>query len=227
MKIYKNIADDLLVSLKAIEPTANSIGTFRVIASTSKRDRHGESIKQDGWDLDNYLKNPVILADHNWSVEKIVGKATNISFEGDQMIVEGEFADTTLGREVKYLYEAGFLKAVSVGLIPRTYDAQYSSIITTAELLELSFVTIPANPEALRKMKSLGLSGEMIEKADESNKEMQAIESIKADISEIKSLLITLADGKAKEAKDFEAKEALQNANRAISDALRTFKAKP
>lgn len=224
MKIYKNIADDLLASLKAIEPTTNSIGTFKVVASTSSRDRHGESIMQNGWKLENYLKNPVILADHNWSIQKLVGKATNISFEWEQMIVEGEFADTTLGREVKYLYEAGFLKAVSVGLIPRTYDAQDPSIITSAELLELSFVTIPANPEALSLMKSLGLSGEMIEKWEEPSPEMQAIEALKADISEVKSLLITLADGKAKEAKDFEAKEALQNANRAISDALRSFK---
>lgn len=226
MKIYKNIADDLLTSLKAIEPTTNSIGTFKVVASTSSRDRHGESILQNGWKLENYLKNPVILADHNWSIEKLVGRATNISFEGEQMIIEGEFADTTLGREVKYLYDAGFLKAVSVGLIPRTYDAQDPSIITSAELLELSFVTIPANPEALSMMKSLGLSGEMIEKGEEISPEMKAIEALKADISEIKSLLTTIADGKAKEAKDFEAKEALQNANRAISDALRSFKVK-
>lgn len=64
----------------------------------------------------------------------------------------------------------------------------------------------------------------MIEKGGEVSPEMQAIEALKADISEIKSLLTTIADGKAKEAKDFEAKEALQNANRAISDALRSFK---
>ena len=222
MKIYKNIADDLLVSLKAIEPTTNSIGTFKVVASTSSRDRHGESIMQNGWKLENYLKNPVILADHNWSIEKLVGRANNISFEGEQMIIEGEFADTTLGREVKYLYEAGFLKAVSVGLIPRTYDAQDPSIITSAELLELSFVTIPANPEALSMMKSLGLSGEMISESQE----MLAIKALSQEIQDLKSLIQTLADGKAKEAKDFEAKEALQNANRAISDALRTFKVK-
>lgn len=222
MKIYKNIADDLLTSLKAIEPTTNSIGTFKVVASTSSRDRHGESILQNGWKLENYLKNPVILADHNWSIEKLVGRARNISFEGEQMIIEGEFADTTLGREVKYLYEAGFLKAVSVGLIPRTYDAQDSSIITSAELLELSFVTIPANPEALSLMKSLGLKGDMLSKSAE----MLAIEALSLEIADIKALIQTLADGKAKEAKDFEAKEALQNANRAISDALRSFKVK-
>jgi len=220
MKIYKNIADNLLASMKAIEPTTNSIGTFKVVASTSSRDRHGESIMQNGWKLENYLKNPVILADHNWSIEKLVGRANNISFEGEQMIIEGEFADTPLGREVKYLYEAGFLKAVSVGLIPRTYDAQDSSIITSAELLELSFVTIPANPEALSMMKSLGLKGEMLSKSAE----MLAIEALSLEIADIKSLIQTLADGKAKEAKDFEAKEALQNANRAISDALRSFK---
>lgn len=225
MKIYQQLTQDLTASLKSLEDTqvkSGNIGTFKVVASTSSRDRHGESILQNGWKLENYLKNPVILADHNWSIEKIVGRATNISFEGEQMIIEGEFADTTLGREVKYLYEAGFLKAVSVGLIPRTYDAQDPSIITSAELLELSFVTIPANPEALSLMKSLGLKGEMLSKSAE----MLAIEALSLEIADIKALIQTLADGKAKEAKDFEAKEALQNANRAISDALRSFKVK-
>lgn len=123
---------------------------------------------------------------------------------------------------MKYLYDAGFISAVSVGLIPLTFDAQDPRVITSAELLELSFVTIPANPEALSLMKSLGLKGEMLSQSPE----MIAIEDIKSEISEIKSLLQTIADGKAKEAKDFEAKEALQNANRAISDALRSFKVK-
>lgn len=109
-----------------------------------------------------------------------------------------------------------------MGLIPLTFDAQDPRVITSAELLELSFVTIPANPEALSLMKSLGLKGEMLSQSPE----MIAIEDIKSEIYEIKSLLQTIADGKAKEAKDFEAKEALQNANRAISDALRSFKVK-
>ena len=225
MKIYQKLTDELSASLKSIEENqkkSGSIGTFKVIASTSTRDRHGESILQNWWKTDNYLKNPVILADHNWSIEKIVGRANKITTEWEQTIIEGEFADTPLGREVKYLYDAGFISAVSVGLIPLTFDAQDPRVITSAELLELSFVTIPANPEALSLMKSLGLKGDMLSQSPE----MIAIEDIKSEISEIKSLLQTIADCKAKEAKDFEAKEALQNANRAISDALRSFKVK-
>ena len=225
MKIYQKLTDELSASLKSIEENqkkSGSIGTFKVIASTSTRDRHGESILQNWWKTDNYLKNPVILADHNWSIEKIVGRENKITTEWEQTIIEGEFADTPLGREVKYLYDAGFISAVSVGLIPLTFDAQDPRVITSAELLELSFVTIPANPEALSLMKSLGLKGDMLSQSPE----MIAIEDIKSEISEIKSLLQTIADGKAKEAKDFEAKEALQNANRAISDALRSFKVK-
>lgn len=109
MKIYQKLTEELSASLKSLEENqkkTGNIGTFKVIASTSTRDRHGESILQNGWKLDNYNKNPVILADHNWSIEKIVGRATNISFEGEQMIIEGEFADTSLGREVKSLYES-------------------------------------------------------------------------------------------------------------------------
>lgn len=84
MKIYQKLTDELSASLKSIEENqkkSGSIGTFKVIASTSTRDRHGESILQNGWKTDNYLKNPVILADHNWSIEKIVGRANKITTE--------------------------------------------------------------------------------------------------------------------------------------------------
>lgn len=54
-----------------------------------------------------------------------------------------------MGQQIRKLYEGGFINAVSVGfkVIKRNPDNRY--IIEEAELLEFSFVTVPANPEAL------------------------------------------------------------------------------
>lgn len=51
---------------------------FRVIASTEDIDRSGEIIKVAGWDWENFMKNPVIIANHVYKIENIVGKATKI-----------------------------------------------------------------------------------------------------------------------------------------------------
>ena len=51
---------------------------FRVVASTEDIDRSGEIIKVAGWDWENFMKNPVIIANHDYQIENIVGKATKI-----------------------------------------------------------------------------------------------------------------------------------------------------
>jgi hypothetical protein len=48
----------------------------------------GDKVNVDGWDIKNYLKNPVILSDHRYEVESIVGKATKIYVEDSKLIVE-------------------------------------------------------------------------------------------------------------------------------------------
>lgn len=66
-------------TLNALEiKNINGERTFKVIASTEDMDRDGEIIKADGWDYTNFLKNPVIIANHTYNIENIVGKATKI-----------------------------------------------------------------------------------------------------------------------------------------------------
>jgi hypothetical protein len=82
MKIYsKKIAEEL-AKIKLAPASEEDTGTFEVIATTEDTDRHGEVIKIDGWMLDNYMKNPIILFGHNYSdQEAVVGKATDIRIE--------------------------------------------------------------------------------------------------------------------------------------------------
>lgn len=131
-------------------------GTFKVIASDETVDRVGETIKIDAWDLKNYLKNPIILFWHKYSdMDDVVWKATKIYVENNALIVEWIFAWTKSWQQLRQLYEEWILKTVSVWFIVKERDANDKKIITKAELLELSFVPVPCNPNALSLSKDV------------------------------------------------------------------------
>jgi len=135
--------------------------SFEVIASTDDLDREGERIAQDGWELENYMKNPVILWAHNNEAPPI-GKATSVKIEDGKLIIRGEFASAEanpLAEQIRLLHNEGIQQAVSVGFIPLEREGE---TITRAELLELSFVPVPANPEAMAVQKRLNLDERLI-----------------------------------------------------------------
>lgn len=135
--------DDYQQTVKA-EKDADT-GTFEVVATTEDTDRDGEVIRADGWDFEPYKKNPIVLWAHNF-YDMPIGKVTEIIQEGNRIIAKGVFAPTEKAQEVRKVYDGKFLNTVSVGFIPREREM---NIITRAELLELSFVPVPANPNAI------------------------------------------------------------------------------
>lgn len=129
--------------------TKGDNGTYKVLASTASIDRQGDSIDQSGWDLANYKKNPVMLWAHNYS-ELPVAKAIAIGVTSLGLESEFEFAPMEANpkaQQIKSLYDLGYLNAVSVGFMPKQRNG---NSITKAELLEISFVPVPANQDALR-----------------------------------------------------------------------------
>lgn len=116
------------------------------VATDETMDRHGEVIPMDSWDTENYERAPRLLVDHDHRVEKIVGKAENIKKTAKRMTFTPLFHGITeVSRETEAMVKQGFLDTVSVGFIPHE---------KTNELVEISFVTVPANPNAAR-IKSL------------------------------------------------------------------------
>lgn len=209
---------------------------FRVIASTEDTDRSGEIIKVDGWDYEYYMKNPVILANHIYKIENIVGKATKIGVEDGKLIIEGVFSKSNpLGVLLADLYDEGMVKTVSVGFIPKQRDENNRSVITSAELLELSFVAVPCNPEALsldqKELMQKGIEAGILqlEKKEEPGKKSE-LEAFKAailgEIHEVKALLQAMVDGntKQKDEANIIAKETLQSIVRAGNEGLAMFK---
>lgn len=145
-----------------------------VVGSNGIIDRQGESLNPMGWDLKNFESNPVILYAHDYRSLPI-GKADKVWIEKEQLMFNIKFADTQMGKDCFDLFKGGFLNAFSVGFIPKEYDTTGQYTYKTQELLELSVVPVPANPEALlgnkemsAKMKSLETmlkeKGEVIEK---------------------------------------------------------------
>jgi len=146
----KNIKNKLFTSATCKSIVNKDEKIVHVIASTGVVDRHGESVNPKGWKLDNYLKNPVVLIAHDYRSLPI-GKAIKVWVEDEKLQALLQIANTEAGKEVFYLVEGGFLNTVSVGFIPTKYGVagQDQYTIMEAELLEISFVAVPANPEAL------------------------------------------------------------------------------
>jgi HK97 family phage prohead protease len=133
----------------AIEATEKAVegdtGTFEVVISTENLDRYQEVISINGWDLEHYRNNPVVLWGHDHFTLPI-GVATFVGIEEGKLIARGKFAPHAFAQEIRTLYDAGIVRATSVGFIEKEREG---NLITRAELLEFSFVSVPANPYAL------------------------------------------------------------------------------
>lgn len=152
---------------------------LRFIGSDETPDRTGDVVSVDGWDVSNYLKNPVVLFNHD--AAKPIGKAVSVRInkrdkrlefdvkfpEVKELASDGvDPSDHALFIDTVYnLYKGGYLSAVSVGFkgeeaepIKGTWGMRFNK----QELLELSLVSVPANPNALATAKSMGLHTEVI-----------------------------------------------------------------
>ena len=153
--------------------------TYRFIATSEVVDRVGDIMRIKGAHLENYLKNPVVLFAHKKDA-KPVGKVVNIEIANDKIYVDIEFAETEKGEEVEYLVREGYLNTVSIGFLPKAiiykndfeviaeldpdFYARHEKDLINAdrviwewELLEISVVPVPANPEAIAVLKAYGI----------------------------------------------------------------------
>ena len=144
------------------------------IASSETLDRFHEIICVDGWQLENYRRNPIFQNAHQYGdILFTLGKAliTEVrSVSGERVLFQRiQFATEVnpIARIAYGLYQGKFLNAVSVGFIPVRWEtgdqqAAFRRRFLEQELLEVSAVGIPANPEAL----ALGLKAGAIAQDD-------------------------------------------------------------
>jgi HK97 family phage prohead protease len=125
------------------------------IISNETQDSYRDVVSADGWDLERYNKNPVVLWAHDKS-QLPVARAMDVRVEGDALLSSAEFAERDtyeFADDVFKMLKAGFLNAVSVGFIPLewTWDDERGGYnFLKCELFEYSVVPVPANPDALQ-----------------------------------------------------------------------------
>ena len=119
-------------------------------ASTNDVDRHGDIVPTSVWEkgIQNYLKNPVILAYHDHSAP--IGRMTEHTVDEKGLLVKARISSAA--GDVYNLVKDGVLTAFSIGF--RIVDAEYNSalelfVVKELELHEISVVSVPANQNTL------------------------------------------------------------------------------
>lgn len=165
--------------LKAVTGTDGSLSAEYVFSDETP-DRYGDVVSVGGWELDEYRTNPTVLFQHSaWDV---VGRTETVApgtIDGRRALL-GTIKFAAKGTSptvdmVRALVEQDMLRAVSVGF--NIVDAQVPDPdlretlgvgkgglwVTRSRLLEVSLVSIPANPKALeRALAGLNLPPEVL-----------------------------------------------------------------
>lgn len=120
---------------------------FLVVISDSTLDRDGEIVDPGAFEPLPAKVNADI--DHHMSVRNTVGSGRPY-YEDDRLIVRGRFASTALGQETRTLVKEGHIDTTSIAFTKARREDDDDGVphITSGELLNFAFVSIPANPNA-------------------------------------------------------------------------------
>lgn len=140
----------------------------RLTFNTSTGNNQGFKIPNDVINFDRFIKNPVLLKQHDWESLPL-GKATDLKYEnGKWSFIPVFHRLTPESNQYADLYEAGYLNGCSMGgfkalkttgrtivdsegkRIPETYlDADGDGVAASFDLYEISMVTIPSLADAV------------------------------------------------------------------------------
>ena len=147
----------MLDTMKKILPAevrkAAAARTLTVKISSGTVDRDNDVINPRGWRFAQYLANPVVLWSHDKSIPAIA-RTLSVRVVGDAVLAECEFPPEGIHELADLVYDLatmGFIHSASVGFLPIKYlrNAERDGYdIEEQELLEWSFVNIPANYQA-------------------------------------------------------------------------------
>ena len=143
---------------KLIAADINQLGDdeVEVVMSTAALARDGHVVIPQGCRLQNYQANPIVLWSHD--ADKPIGNVETIEVAGDDIKARVRFAPLGISAqadETRGLVKAGVVRAVSIGFDPLEGEPldrnkpKGGQRFTDWELLELSFVSVPADPGAV------------------------------------------------------------------------------
>lgn len=140
---------------------------FEFLASDETPDSYGDIVRVEGWDLKRYKRNPIILFNHKSDVPVGHSPKTAIDDARNALVSRIKLADEGTSDFIDTLYKLmkqRIVRAVSVGFRPtkdveilRDKEGNFEGLeFNGQELLEISIVSIPANPNSLSLAKSWG-----------------------------------------------------------------------
>lgn len=129
----------------------------KIIIHTEQLNRGGYWIKTDGIDLTGYNLNNMVLNGHEFAQRVGLGVRLQKSVNGDMTAYIDFNENSELGKQLKADFEAGYIKAASIGVLPLKWSnepqymkpGQTKPTMIACELLEFSLVTIPNNAGAV------------------------------------------------------------------------------
>lgn len=152
---------DFALSTKATDTKKREA---KVVASTEAFDAYNEIVAQD-WDLTRYRMNPVVLYGHN-SYGLPIGSARDVEVEDSKLRATLSFVDASANPVAEQVWQGiqqGSIRGISVGFRSRAATTRKVGdrdvhVLSGNELIEISVVPIPANPEAvIERAKSLAV----------------------------------------------------------------------
>lgn len=155
------------------EAATTGTRSMRFVASDESTDSYGDVVVQSGWNLARFKTNPIFILSHDYRTP--IGTVPRVAVENKRLMADVQFAEPGVSEAADQawrLAEAKILRAVSVGFnVNSTDDYEYirndEDEITgyrflKPELIELSLVAVPANPNALSVARSFGIPDEFI-----------------------------------------------------------------
>ncbi len=127
-------------------PSDDPNGEFEIVMSTDSIDRDGESIVKGAFEP--LPASVPVHAFHDFNDP--VGRAVPSYNEAGQLVGKGHFASTPRAQEIRQLVADGVIGHTSVGFMAaeRKSADDGPPLVLKAELLEVSFVSVPSNRDA-------------------------------------------------------------------------------
>jgi phage head maturation protease len=133
-------------------------GRVTQVVSTGGLARDDAVIEPSGWVLDNYRNNSVILWNHDPNGVPFA-KTVDIYATATELVSTSEFdMDDELGVQILSKIRRGFINTASVRFLPLAWEYKRINVagvpkdilhFTSTELLEISYTTLPSDPNAL------------------------------------------------------------------------------
>ena len=160
-----------VIEQQDLRSAEDGVRRMTFVASDGTRDSAGTVLDPKGWDLTRFNQNGIIGYQHKvyggWddtaNPDNVIGKGV-ARIDGSRLLVDVEFEPEGMNELADKVWRKlvfGTLKAVSVGF--QALDGHWGEgdeafgrehatyYYTSMELLEVSVVNIPANPNALRR----------------------------------------------------------------------------